>query len=55
MLGATLWQAGRTAEQARRAEASRDFLVDLFVAADPERMKELYDMARPGAETHGCC
>ena len=36
-VGATLWQAGRTAEQARRAEASRDFLVDLFVAADPER------------------
>jgi serine/threonine-protein kinase len=36
-IGATLWQAGHTAEQARRAEASRDFLVDLFVAADPER------------------
>ena len=34
---ATLWQAGRAAEQARRAEASRDFLADLFVSADPER------------------
>ena len=36
-VGATLWQAQRTAAEARRAEASRDFLVDLFVAADPER------------------
>ena len=36
-VGATLWQAERTAQQARRAEASRDFLVDMFVAADPER------------------
>ena len=36
-IAATLWQAQRAAEQARRAEASRDFLLDLFTAADPER------------------
>ncbi|HSJ95961.1 MAG TPA: serine/threonine-protein kinase, partial [Myxococcota bacterium] len=36
-VAATLWQAQRASDQARRAEASRDFLVDLLLAADPER------------------
>ncbi|WP_293389548.1 serine/threonine-protein kinase [Nevskia sp.] len=34
-IGGVLWQAQRTAEQARRADATKDFLVSLFIANDP--------------------
>jgi len=36
-LAATLWQANHAARQAQRADATREFLVDLFSTIDPER------------------
>jgi eukaryotic-like serine/threonine-protein kinase len=41
-LGTALWQAQQTAAEARRAEAVKTFLVDLFEVSDPD--------ARPGEE-----
>jgi len=35
-IATTLWQAQRASAQARRAEATRDFMVELFEAADTE-------------------
>lgn len=34
-IGGVLWQAAQTAEQARRAEITKDFLLSVFKASDP--------------------
>ena len=34
-IGGVLWQSARTASEARRANATKDFLVGVFEASDP--------------------
>ena len=45
-VGGVLWQSGQTAREARRAAATRDFLIRVFQGGDPRREQQ-----RPRGET----